>query len=412
LISCSAGGDKCRDDLESLGVMRILFLSYWYPYPTDNGSKIRILGLLRGLAQKHEVTLLSFADESQVRSMTSELDAVCREVRLVPRKSYKPGEFRALLGLINPTPRYISDTFSTEMASSIKEVLATQEFDLVIASQLGTARYRSYFRHIPAIFEEVELGVYYDRFRDEPSPASRLRNGLTWVKHQRYVIGLLQEYQACSVVTDQERKLIAQTAPEFQAVEVIPNFINLADYSEVSPTPQRNSLIFTGPFRYYANHDAMVWFLKEVYPIIQAQVPEVSLTITGDHADLPLPPAENVRLTGRIEDVRPLLASSWVSLAPLRVGGGSRLKILEAMALGAPVVSTSKGAEGLEVTDGQHLLIGDTAETFAQQVIRLLKDNQVRQEIIERARQRVEETYNWGVVMPRFESLLHRAGNN
>ena len=137
-------------------------------------------------------------------------------------------------------------------------------------------------------------------------------------------------------------------------------------------------------------------------------MPDVHLTITGDHANLPLPPASNMTLTGFVDDVRPLIASSWVSLAPLRVGGGSRLKILEAMALGVPVVSTSKGAEGLEFSDSRDLLVGDTAEAFAGHVIRLLKDKQARQEIVENAYQRVKEMYDWGVIMPRFESLIQR----
>jgi glycosyltransferase involved in cell wall biosynthesis len=389
-------------------MMQILFLSYWYPFPPDNGSKLRILGLLRGLAQQHEVTLISFADESQIRLVSPEIRSLCRDVRLVVYKTYNPGDFRAQLGLFNPTPRYISETYSPEMAHCIEEVLATQEFDLVIASQLGTARYRPFFRRLPALFEEVELGGYYDRFRYEPSTLSRLRNRLTWMKHRSYVVGLLREFQACSVVSEQERQLIIQTLPEFRSVDVVPNFINLADYDDVSGVPEQNSLIFTGPFRYYANHDAMIWFISEVYPLIQAKVPDVHLTITGDHANLPLPPASNMTLTGFVDDVRPLIASSWVSLAPLRVGGGSRLKILEAMALGVPVVSTSKGAEGLEVSDSRDILVGDTAEAFAGHVIRLLKDKQARQEIIENAHQRVKEMYDWGVIMPRFESLIQR----
>ncbi len=141
--------------------------------------------------------------------------------------------------------------------------------------------------------------------------------------------------------------------------------------------PGRNTLIFTGPFRYLANHDAMVWFLQEIYPQIQRQLPNVCLTITGDHANLPLPHATNVTLTGFVEDVRPLVASSWVSLVPVRVGAGTRLKILEAMATGVPVVSTTKGAEGLEVNDGEHLLIADSAQGFAENVVQLLKDSKL-----------------------------------
>jgi glycosyltransferase involved in cell wall biosynthesis len=204
--------------------------------------------------------------------------------------------------------------------------------------------------------------------------------------------------------------LLSQVAPTFDPIEIIPNFINLADYSRINISPQPNSLIFTGSFRYFANHEAMEWFIREVYPIIQAQVPDVRLTITGDHANLPLPPASNIILTGFVKDIRPLVASSWVSLVPMQIGGGTRLKILEAMALGTPVVSTTKGAEGLEVSNGRHLLIGDTSQEFADRVIRLIKDQQLRMDIVNRARQFVQEKYDWAVIMPRFESLVERIG--
>src|SRR5512139_27822 len=134
LIFCFTAGGKCRGNGQSLGVMRILFLSCWYPYPPDNGSKLRIYGLLRGLAQYHEVTLISFVDGAPVTFISPEMRALCQDVHLVPGKTYNPAGFRAQLGLFSPTPRYIADTFSAEMADCIRETLADQEFDLVIAS--------------------------------------------------------------------------------------------------------------------------------------------------------------------------------------------------------------------------------------------------------------------------------------
>lgn len=391
-------------------VMRILFLSNWYPHPPDNGSKLRIYGLLRGLAQKHEVTLLSFTDQPEVDRNSSELNTLCREVQTVPWIPYHPHKVNAFLGWIDPTPRLIRETFSPEMARRIQAILSTERIDLVIASQLGTASYRGYFRNLPALFEEAEVGVYYDKFESATSLGQKLRNGLTLVKHRHYLAGLLRDYRACTVASEREKHLLSQVAPTYRSIEVIPNFINLADYTDVNVSPRPNSLIFTGPFRYFANHEAMVWFIQEVYPVIQAQVPDVHLTITGDHANLPLPPASNLTLAGSVNDIRPLVASSWVSLVPVRTGGGTRLKILEAMALGTPVVSTSKGAEGLEVSDGQHLLIGDTSQEFADQVLRLIRDQALRQAIVDRARRFVKEKYDWAVIMPRFESLVERVG--
>jgi len=391
--------------------MRILFLSQWYPYPPNNGSKLRIYNLLRGLARQHEVTLLSFADQPEVEPNAPEIQALCREVQVVPWKPFEAQSWRARLGFFSLTPRSVIDTFSPEMKQRIEQTLAARDYDLVIASELGAAGYGPYFQGLAALFEEVEVGVLYERFAHASSAWSRFRHGLTWAKQRRYLARLLRYFRACTVASEAERQLVSRAAPAYKSIEVIPNCINLADYKDVHETPQPNSLIFTGPFRYFANHDAMTWFLQEVYPRVQAQAPEVSLTITGDHANLPLPPAENVTLTGFVAEVRPLVASAWASLAPMRVGGGTRLKILEAMALGTPVVATSKGAEGLDVQPGEHLLIADTAEAFAAAVLRLLQEPGLRQRLADKAYQVVCEKYDWAATMPRFLGLVERMVN-
>ena len=336
----------------------------------------------------------------------------CNDVQVVQEKSFNSNSLRSTLGLFSHKPRLINDTFSQEMAQRIQEILAADHYNLVIASQFGTAIYRSYFQDLPAIFEEVEVGQFYGKFSQARSVKERVRNGLTWAKYRNYLADLLQEFQLCTVVSEQEKQLVSYIAPEFDSVEVIPNFIYPSYDQDDAVSPQPEHLIFTGPFRYLANYDAMVWFLEEIYPLIQNQVPNVRLTITGDHDNLPLPDASNVTLTGFVEDVRPLIKSAWVNVVPIREGGGTRIKILEAMALGVPVVSTSKGSEGLEVEDGEHILVADTAEAFAEQVVRLLRDVELRQEMVHRARNLVKMKYDIEAVIPQFESLVQRAGKD
>jgi glycosyltransferase involved in cell wall biosynthesis len=297
------------------------------------------------------------------------------------------------------------------MAQQIEQALTTHPYDLVIASQWGMASYGPYFQGLAALLEEAELGVLYEQFALATSAASRCRHGLTWIKQRRYASRLLRYYRACTVASDRERQLLSSTAPSFKAIEVVPNCINLADYGDVRETPQPHKLIFTGSFRYFANHDAMTWFLQEVYPRIQARAPDVWVTITGDNAGLPLPPADNVALTGFVDDVRPLIASAWVSLVPIRVGGGTRLKILEAMALGTPVVATSKGAEGLDAKHGEHLLIADSPEAFAEAVIRLLQEPGLRRRLADRAYQLVQQRYDLAALIPRFLDLVERVAH-
>jgi len=388
--------------------MNILFLSAWYPYPPNNGSKLRIYNLLRGLAQYHEVTLLSFADQPVEDSKATALRSLCRKTQVVTWKPFKPRSLRARLGFLSSSPRSVVDTFSREMEQRVKQTLSAGNYDMVVASELTSASYAPCFCGLPALFEDAEVGVLYEQFVHAPSSWRRFRYGLTWAKHRRYLARLLSYFRVCTVVSECERQLLSSAVPGYGAIEIIPNCISLHDYCDVHEMAKPNTLIFTGSFRYFANHDAMIWFLHEVYPRIQAQVPSTHLTITGDHANLALPPAENVTLTGFVDDVRPLIASSWVSLAPIRLGGGTRLKILEAMALRTPVVATSKGAEGLDVQPNKHLLIADTPETFAEAIVSLLREPGLRQRLTDNAYQLVRERYNWPVVMPRFLNLVER----
>lgn len=389
---------------------RVLFLSRWFPYPPTNGSKLRVYNLLRALADTFAVTLISFNDQPEKAADTSGLEAICEAVQVIPWQPYNPESRRARRGFFSPAPRFLIDTFSPAMQACIEQTLRsapfTAPFTAVVASQIDMAAYRPYFRHLPALFEEAEVGTLYEQMAQAGSLKQRLRYGLTWAKHRRYLARLLADFQICTVVSAPEKTLLATAVAPRTAIEVIPNCIQLDDYTAVTETAVPHSLIFTGAFTYQPNHEAMVWFLEEVFPLVRAQLPEVRLTITGNHAHKPLPAGENVTLAGFVPDVRPLIARSWASLVPIWTGGGTRLKILEAMALRTPVIATSKGAEGLRVENGTHLLLADDAAGFATAVLRLLQDAALRQHLAENALALVRTQYNWPVVAPRFLELV------
>ena len=392
--------------------MRILFLSRWFPYPPNNGSKLRIFNLLRGLAQHHQVTLLTFADQPDVNPAAPELKAVCQTVRVVPWQGFNPHSWRARLGFLSKTPRSVIDTFSPAMAAEISNLLTAEPIEAVIASQIDMAVYSRYFRHLPALFEEVEVGVIYEAYAHADSRWSRVRNGLTWAKYQRYLSTLLQDFQACTVVSGRERQILAQIVAGYPAIEIVPNGVDLASYNIDDFEPEPKSLIFTGSLTYYPNYEAVNWFLEKVYPELQAKIPDLRLTVTGDHAGRSLLAARGVTLTGFVDDVRPLVGQSWASVVPLHTGGGTRLKILEAMALRTPVISTSKGAEGLDVQPDVHLLIADTPKSFIRQVIRLMQEPELRPRLVGNAYRLVRDKYDWPVVLPPFLNLLERIAYN
>jgi glycosyltransferase involved in cell wall biosynthesis len=388
--------------------MKILFLSRWFPYPTDNGAKLRIYNLLRGLAKEHEVHLLSFADDP-ANAPKAHLETFCRSVRVAAWKEYQPTSQRALLGVFSLAPRSLMDIYCRDMEKLIRQALAENEFDLIIPSQWQMAAYRHLFSNHPVLFEELEVGVTYGQYAGATSAVARLRAGLTWFKHRCYLRNLLSSGKPCTVVSQEERRLLKAAVPGAGPIHVIPNGVNLEEYAAPYLAPQPNSLIFTGSFRYRPNYEAMLWFIEQILPRIQAQIPGVTLTITGDSAGLPLPSHPGVTQTGFVPDVRTLLAQAWASVVPLMVGGGTRLKILEAMAIGTPVISTSKGAEGLEVRASEHLLISDKAEEFASQTIELLRNPILRQNLSARGRELVACHYEWRVIMPKFLKTVTEA---
>jgi glycosyltransferase involved in cell wall biosynthesis len=385
---------------------KILFLSGWFPYPPNNGSKLRINHLLHGLANHYAVSLLSFVDQDETDIDLQAMHAICQTVQTVRRRPDQPSSLRARFSHFSLTPSSIINTHSVEMANLITQTISTWNPDLVIASQLGTACYRNIFTQKPAVFEEVEVGLFYDRYRFANSLLKRLRYGLTWMKHRRYLANLVQGYQACTVVSQREQRLLLKLGPSITIPEIIPNCINLPDYQEFEVNRQPNTLIFTGSFNYFPNYEGMLWFIEKVFPRILNRFPLTELTITGDCGNRAMPPSTNVSLTGYIPDVRPVIASSCISIAPILAGGGTRVKILEAMALHTPVVTTHKGAEGLEVQHGVNILIADTPEEFAFRILELLENPEKRRMLADNAYQLLQKKYEWSVVMPHFLKLV------
>jgi glycosyltransferase involved in cell wall biosynthesis len=389
--------------------MRILSISRWCPCPPDNGSKARIYNLLKHLSRRHEITLAAFTEGPVSSEALSQLQSFCQSVQLVPFRQFEPGSWRALLGFFSSRPRSIVDSYSPEMEMLVRQASASQAFDAVAAFEVDCAPYTLVVKDTPRVLEDLEVGVLREQYALQRRLLARVRFQLTWLKLSRYLSRLLRDFQGVTVVSQRERDLAAGLMPEHVRVAIVPNGVDLEANSGFFGAPNPDTLIYTGALTYAANLDAMEFFVRDIMPLIQAQRPSVTIKMTGRYDGVPserLPVGPGVTLTGYLDDIRPAIAQSWACVVPLRIGAGTRLKILEALALGTPVVSTRKGAEGLDLVDGEHILIADEPADFAAAVLRLLDDPQLRDRLATSGRQLVQMRYGWDHSASQLEQLL------
>jgi glycosyltransferase involved in cell wall biosynthesis len=391
-------------------LVKILFLSPWFPTPPVNGSKIRLFHLLSALCGRHEVSLVSFVREGEVIDIPT-IASLCAEVRTVPFREFHPEGWRARLGYLSRDPRSVVDTYNPEIERLVRNL--TGGIDCIVANQMVTASYSLQNSNIPCVLDELELATGWDAWQ-KASGLARLRHWLTWQKTRRYVRRLLPRFKAVTVVSEVEKAIVGEVAPEFKRLRVVPNGVDTEYNRPGLAIAEADRLVYSGALTYSANYDAVKFFLEEIFPLIRNEQPHACVEITGSAQGVNLEGLrlnDQARLTGYIEDIRPVVSGAWACVVPLRKGGGTRLKILEAMALGTPVVATSKGAEGLDVSPGENILIADEPEAFAHQVVRLIRSAELRNTLAVNGRQLVEQRYSWAQIGEEFRMLVEETAD-
>ena len=387
--------------------MRILFLSRWYPYPLDNGSRIRVFNLLKILSVQHEVDLLSFVEREISQTQLDAMAAYCRHIAVAIYIPFQPDRIHALKGLFSVQPRSAKATYSLEMQTLVDALTRARRYDVVIASQVDMIPYTP--QGIPAILEELEFATLVEQYTKATSLPRKVRHGLTLSKLRRYLQACLPRFAACTVVAQHELDHVRRAVPSYGGrLAVVPNGVDRAYYTGDFGSLRPDTLIYAGAVTYQANYDAVDYFVRVILPLIQEQRPQVQLFVTGGTGDVAVEHLRcrpGVHFTGYVDDLRPLVAQSWVAVVPLRRGGGTRLKILEALALGTPVVATSKGAEGLDLVPGQDILIGDQPRTFADNVLQMLGDPDQRARL-QAAGHSAIARYDWRAIGEHFCHLV------
>lgn len=405
--------------------MRILFLAHRTPYPPNKGEKIRAFHLLSHLAKSHEVTLLYWVDDPDDLNHTPLLRSLCRG-RVIPiRLNRSLAMLRASLSWL--TGRSLTEGFygSKLFEKELNNVLSGQTFDAVFVFSSAVALYAKNLDCVTKIVDFVDVDS--DKWGQLARVSSFPRSFLFRVEQQRlskFEISISKWSSVSLFVSRAEAELFKQIGGkgriEFLSngtdlelrrlpLEHIPFHVGGANRVRQLNAP---TLVFVGTMDYYPNIDAVRFFVEEIFPLIRQKFSQASFEIIGRRPTKSvqrLNKIDGIRVVGEVSDVRSHIVRADLSVAPMRIARGVQNKVLEAMAVGVPVVATPLAIEGIEVRDGEDVLVGSSREEFAAQVTRLLTDSELRRALTKKAWNKMNQFYNWHCIGAKLEKLLFTA---
>jgi sugar transferase (PEP-CTERM/EpsH1 system associated) len=390
--------------------MRILVVTTQLPFPPIWGAAIRNFQFLKHLARRHQTTLLTYGD-SEAAGPAQALTSLGITVHMVPPRQPKSKRVAQLASVLSSHSYLGRSALTTHLQEALDELLAREGVDLVLleTSLVGHVRVRA---DIPVVLDEhnIEYEVLQRTYQSETSPLRKAYGYLEYAKFRREEQAAWRQMDRCVFTSNREQAVVSKELLHTPAA-VVPNGVDV-DYFAPSAEPVNpDSVVFSGRIGYRPNTDAVVFFAREVLPLILSERPRTVFTVVGAE-----PPREvyrlagsNVVVTGRVRDVRPYCQRAAVLVAPIRFGGGTRLKVLESLAMAKPLVSTSIGCEGIDVRGGEHLLLADSPDAIAAAVLQLLEDPCLAEAIGRRGRALVESRYSWPLVSDRLEAVLTEA---
>jgi polysaccharide biosynthesis protein PslH len=401
--------------------LRILWLKTELLHPVDKGGKIRTYNMLKQLKRDHRITYLTLDDGRADAEARKQAEEYCSELVCLPhqqRDKFTPGFYgELLLNLVSRQPYAIKKYQSASMRREIIERARNGAFDVLVCDFLAPAANVPRELSCPAILfqHNVEAMIWKRHYEVQSNPFKKAYLLGQWRKMRSFEQEMCRRFDCVIAVSAEDRE---QMREEYSARAVfdVPtgvdtDFFRPGDREKVDP----NNLVFTGSMDWLPNEDAIRYFTEQIMPRVKQIVPDLTLTVVGRNpypALLELSKRDSsVIVTGRVDDVRPFMEKAAAYVVPLRIGGGTRLKIFEAMAMEKAVVSTSVGAEGLPVRNDEELILADTPEAFAGSVVRLLQDSESARRLGQRAAARVREMFGWRRVAENFASICENTVN-
>ncbi|MFL5308838.1 MAG: glycosyltransferase family 4 protein, partial [Myxococcales bacterium] len=400
--------------------LKILFLAPFAPSPATFGAQRRAEGLMAALGGRHEITAVSvIPDDQDARAAERAMAEYCSEVVLIARPSASwegvGKRFLQVCSLLSSRSlvRGLYDLRSVR--DVLHRVLSARAYD-VVNVELPFLAFHELAKAPPGARPPRlvldEHNIEFDLARQQASrgmdPARRIYNAINWRKVRREEMQIWSRFDGVAFCSAADQARARALVPSLRSA-VVPNAVNVEYFKPgaTDPPSDGRTVLFFGALDYFPNQDGVLHFLREAWPLVEKSNPAARLKIVGQE---PTPQilahrGPRVEIAGKVDDVRQHLASAAVSIAPLRIGGGTRFKILEAMAMAKPVVSTSLGAEGIDAEAGRHLLLGDDPASLAAAVLRVLGDPQLASRLGREGRALVEERYSWHGAARALEEL-------
>ncbi|MEO8209065.1 MAG: glycosyltransferase family 4 protein [bacterium] len=391
--------------------MKILFISYDFPYPPTGGSISRDYNLIKQLSKHHELYWINRTIRGKIRQeYADEMKKYFKEMRIV-EWDYNQNPAGFLKSLVTNTPYIIKRFESDEMKKIVSETIEQNKFDLVLCDHIYLTQYipESITGKIPVIPNNEDCGfTYYKRMTENSGFVRKLYAQSQWKKLLNYEISILKKYKVYITTSEKEKELISGYYDNAD-IGVVENGVDTGFFSERKRTDFNPNIVFTAWFKYYPNAVAAIDFVNNIFPKIKKKIPDLKFYIVGKEPPEKVKNLEKIKgvvVTGYVKDVRDFLANADAAVIPLQIGGGTRLKILEAMSMKIPVVSTELGAEGLDVDDGKNILIAKNDDDFAQKVIRLITDEDLSGRISCGGKVLALRKYRWDTVGEKLNNFV------
>jgi polysaccharide biosynthesis protein PslH len=398
--------------------MHILWIKTELLHPVDKGGRIRTYQMLRALSRQHEITYLTLDDGTAAPDALSKATEYCARVETVafaPPSKGNMAFYAALLrNLISPLPYAVARYEVAGLRDRLRALCAKGNVDVIVCDFLAPSINVPDDLGVPIVLfqHNVEAMIWQRHASVATQPVKQAYMREQWRRMARFEASECRRMSSVVAVSAQDADVFRR---DYGATEVhdVPTGVDTEYFVRQNQPRTAGSMVFTGSMDWMPNEDGIAWFVERVLPYIRAEVPQASLTIVGRSPTAKVKALQStemrVAVTGSVPDVRPYLASHQLFVVPLRVGGGTRLKIYEGMAMGLPTVSTTIGAEGLPVANGEHIVLADDPESFGRACVALLNNPAACQLMGNAADLYVREHFGWDGVARTFAEFCQAA---